>query len=175
MYPLESGGSESRTPPPNNTRLRSPNKNTQSASNSIPTHLTKHTIISPPLAREADFQLRRLRTRILMVPRSLFVLRARGSCHHMSYERGIAVPNRSPAVLSNFLSSDEVLRFDGLRHCLSALNICKNRTLSKSWLTFHRPPVDSRFSHHCTPSPRSTDARRACETPANGPRRNAAT
>lgn len=31
------------------TRLRSPNKNTQSASNFIPTHLTKHTIISPPL------------------------------------------------------------------------------------------------------------------------------
>ncbi len=39
------------------TRLGSTNKNTQSASNSIPTHLTKHTIISPPLTREADFQL----------------------------------------------------------------------------------------------------------------------
>lgn len=154
------------------TRLRSPNKNTQSASNSISTHLTKHTIISPPLTREPDFQLRCLWTCILMVPRSLFVLREKASCHHMSSERGIAVPNHSPAVLSNFLNSDEVLRFDGLRHCMSALNICKNITLSKSWLTFHRPPVDSRFSHHCTPSPRSAvSSTHARQASANSPSR----
>lgn len=159
------------------TCLRSPNKNTQSASNFIRTRLTKHTIISVlshslshTCPRKGDFQLRCLWMCILMVPWSLFVLREWGSCHHMSYERGIVLPNRFALPLRyfptdpRFLSRDAVLGFDGLRHCSSALNICKNIKLSKSWLTFHRPPVDMRFSHHCAPSRRSvTSFKRTCQ------------
>lgn len=162
------------------TCLRSPNKNTQSASNFIRTRLTKHTIIfllSNSLShmhtcpRKGDFQLWCLWMCILMVPWSLFVLREWGSCHHMSYERGIVLPNRFALPLRyfptdpRFLSRDAVLGFDGLRHRSSAPNICKNIKLSKSWLTFHRPPVDMRFSHHCAPSRRSAvpSFKRTCQ------------
>lgn len=131
-------------------------------------HSPWHTHTCP---RKGDFQLWYLWMCILMVPWSLFVLREWGSCHHMSYERGIVLPNRFALPLRyfptdpRFLSRDAVLGFDGLRHCASALNICKNIKLSKSWLTFHRPPVDMRFSHHCAPSRRSvvTSFERACQ------------
>lgn len=157
MCPLETSGSESRTPQPNNTPVVPKQKHRVRFQfhpytfDKTHNYLPSAPFLSHTCPRERDFQLRYLWTCILMIPWSLFVLWERSSCHHMSNERGIAVPNRSPRYFPthpHFLSSDEVLRFDGLRHCLSALNICKNIKLSKSWLTFHRPPVDLRFSHH---------------------------
>lgn len=172
MCPLETGGSESRTPLPNNTPGVHKQKHTvrfqfhlntfDKTHNYLPSAHTWSRLsitvsvnvhINGPVKLVCFAREKQL---------SPHVLRARMACQ-----------TAPPAVLSDFLSSDEVLRFDGLRQCLSALNICKNITLSKSWLTFHRPPVESRFSHHCTLSPRSTvssaHARQACETPDNGP------
>lgn len=159
MCPLETSGSESRTPQPNNTPEVPKQKHTvrfqfhPNTFNKTHNYLPSAPFLSHTRPCEGDFQLRYLWTCILMVPWSLFVLWEREAVvTTCPMSEGATVPNRSPAVYfptdPHFLSSDEVLRFDGLRHCLSALNICKNIKLSKSWLTFHRPPVDLRFSHH---------------------------